>query len=228
MISKIAAVLLVAVATILFLHVPTIHCHNTSTTCSEFCTIAVVNDSHIIKEMKNNKKQVFYLILKAEDNSQLFNRTDNTLFALIGLNSGRRFMVMPYDIHLLSVFLSDAFVANDDLRINQYPDHCYIHLSANQRDQCTFRLLKRLHRQAVNCTGKACGTFCRRQINSFKSLDDTRVICCPMVKDDEICNIEDLAPPFLIVFRYLSLFFSFILSIYALNWFNKDVPTDRR
>ena len=228
MISKIAVILSPAiVTTLLLLYAPSIYCQDI--TCSDFCSISVRNDSHVIAQLKNNKKEVLYLLISAVDDSQLFNHTDNTLFALVGVDFGRRFIVMPYDLLLLTVFLSEAFVGTTEVRINQDPDHCYIHLNTSQRDHCTFQALKRLYRLAKsNCTGQSCGTFCKRQIRSFKSLDNIEVTCCPMAHDDEICNVPDHAPTLLVAFRYESMIFSFILAVSILKWLIQEVPSDQR
>lgn len=211
---------------ILLFYVPSIHCLNT--TCNDECTIGVENDNYVIAKLKNNTKQVFYMLLSPTDNLPLFNSTENILFALTGLDFGQRFMVMPFDLLLLSLFLLEAFVGSTNVKISQYPDRCFFKLSSSQGDHCTFKALKRLHKLALNCTGQKCGTFCKREINTATSLDDIRAICCPMATIDEICNIEDRIPPLLVVFRYLSLIFSFLLATNLLKWFIQDVPLVQR
>ena len=227
MISRITALILAIVTTILSLYVTSIQCHNT--TCDDYCTIAIENDGHVVTQMKRNSKQILYLTLHTIDHLPLFNLTDNRLFALAQLEFGQRFMVMPFDLILMSKFLSELFLSDIKVNIHQYPDDCYIQLNANQRDHCTFKALKRLHKLALkNCTGQTCGIFCRREINTFASVDNIQALCCPMVKDDEICNVEDRIPPLLVVFRYLSIIFSFILSANLLQWFISEVPSVQR
>ncbi|EDV25864.1 uncharacterized protein TRIADDRAFT_55379 [Trichoplax adhaerens] len=211
---------------VLLMGIPCMQCRKYA--CDDYCSIAVSSSKDVRNlKIKSSLPSIHVLFLSLLDvyNRTLFQPEDHTVFAWVRLDFGPSLMTIPVDLFILSSVLPLFFEDSMNVTIDQFPMGCYRNITNKaQRDLCTFTALKQFANIQSSCVGKTCGTICKRLINISTPLDDITFACCRILSNNETCDIPYSISPFLVAFRYVSIFLSVIFAAGAIKWFIHDIP----